>query len=81
MHGKGNLFFSWEVGSGLEFHGVASFLTLLSPFNIVFLFIKRSWIEPFMTFFVWVKFLAMGFSMCFFLSNCWKKYEQKPDNF
>ncbi len=56
----------------MEFHGVASFLTLLSPFNIVFLFIKRSWIEPFMTFFVWVKFLAMGFSMCFFLSNCWK---------
>ncbi|MDE7287471.1 MAG: YfhO family protein, partial [Lachnospiraceae bacterium] len=33
LHGKGNLFFSWEVGSGLEFHGVASFLTLLSPFN------------------------------------------------
>lgn len=56
----------------MEFHGVASFLTLLSPFNIVFLFIKRSWIEPFMTFFVWVKFLAMGFSMCFFWSNCWK---------
>ncbi|MDE7285308.1 MAG: YfhO family protein, partial [Lachnospiraceae bacterium] len=76
----GNLFFSWEVGSGLEFHGVASFLTLLIPFNIVFFFIKRSWIEPFMTFFVWMKFLAMGFSMCFFLSNYWKKSGQKLDN-
>lgn len=79
LHGKGNLFFSWEVGSGLGFHGVASFLTLLSPFNIVFFFIKRNWIEPFMTFFVWIKFLAMGFSMCFFLSNYWKKHAQNPD--
>lgn len=78
MHGKGNLSFCWEVGGGLAFPAVVSFLTLISPFNILFLFIKRSWIEPFMTFYVLIKFIAMGLSMCFFLRNFRKEAKIKP---
>ena len=80
FHGEGNLFFTWDAGSGLGFNGVVSFLTLLSPFNLLLFFIKRSWIEPFMTFFVLIKFVAMGLSMCFFLRNFQKKDCRKLDS-
>lgn len=72
LHGKGNLFFTWTSGGGIGFAGVSSFFALLSPFSLFFLFIKRSWIEPSMTFYILMKFIAMGIAMCFFLRNCWK---------
>lgn len=72
LHGKADLFFSEYAGGGLGFAGVSSFFALISPFSLFFLFIKRSWIEPSMTFYILIKFIAMGSSMCFFLKNFWK---------
>lgn len=71
LHGRENLLFTWHTGGGLEFAGVNSFFALISPFSLFFLFIKRSWIEPSMTFYILLKYIAMGLSMCFFLRNCW----------
>lgn len=72
LHGNGNLFFTWNSGGGIGFAGVSSFFSLLSPFSLFFLFIKRSWIEPSMTFYILMKFIFMGITMCFFLKNFWK---------
>lgn len=72
LHGRENLLFTWHTGGGLDLAGVNSFFALVSPFSLFFLFIKRSWIEPSMTFYILIKYIAMGISMCFFLRNCWK---------
>ena len=74
LHGNANLLYSQYAGGGLGFAGVSSFFALISPFSLFFLFIKRSWIEPSMTFYILLKFLVMGSSMCFFLRN----YRKNP---
>lgn len=77
LHGKSALLFDWNIGGGTNFAGVSSHFSLISPFSLFFLFIKRSWIEPSMTIYVLIKLVAMGLSMCFFLRNFWKDTEVK----
>lgn len=69
LHGKGSLLFDWNAAGGMDFSGSASQFVLLSPFNLLFLFVGRSQIQQFMTFFILIKLAAMGFSMCFFLEK------------
>lgn len=45
LHGDGSAFFDWRVGGGNNFAGVSAQFSLFSPFNLFFLFVKRSWIE------------------------------------
>ena len=63
LHGKGLLTFDWNVAGGLNFWGVCSHFSLISPFNIFFLFIKRTWIEKSMFYYLLLKFVGMGMSM------------------
>ena len=69
LHGRAALLFDWRVGGGNNFAAVSSQFSLISPFNLFFLLIKRSWIEPAMTCFIALKLLAMAMAMCFFLRN------------
>lgn len=69
LHGKGSLLFDWNAAGGMNFSGSASQFVLLSPFNLLFLFVGRSQIQQFMTFFILIKLAAMGLSMCFFLEK------------
>lgn len=69
LHGRAALFFDWRVGGGNNFAGVSSQFTLISPFNLFFLLIPRGWIEKSLSFFILLKLVAMGSTMCFFLRN------------
>ena len=69
LHGEGSLLFDWNAAGGMDFSGSASQFVLLSPFNLLFLFVGRSQIQQFMTFFILIKLAAMGLSMCFFLEK------------
>lgn len=69
LHGEGSLLFDWNAAGGMDFSGSASQFVLLSPFNLLFLFVERSQIQHFMTFFILIKLAAMGLSMCFFLEK------------
>lgn len=73
LHGKGSLLFDWKVAGGNNFAGVISQFSLLSPFNLLLFLVKRNQIQQFMTFFILIKLVAMGLSMCFFLQKCSEK--------
>ena len=69
LHGDGSAFFDWRVGGGNNFAGVSAQFSLLSPFNLFFLFVKRSWIEKSMIVFLLIKLLVMGYGMRWFLKE------------
>ena len=73
LHGKGSLLFDWKVAGGNNFAGAASQFSLISPFNLLLLLVKRDQIQRFMTFFILIKLVVMGLSMCFFLQKCREK--------
>lgn len=76
LHGDGALMFDWNVGGGNNFAAVASQFTMISPFNLFFFLMKRSWIESSMVFFLLIKMIVMGGTMYFFLSHT-NRYERK----
>ena len=41
LHGRKSLFFDWYTGLGSNMAGLVSHYGFLSPFNLLFLFIKR----------------------------------------
>lgn len=67
MHGRKSLMFDWYTGYGNNMAGVVLHFGLISPFNIFFLFIKRSAIESSMSVYILIKLIAIGFSMRFLL--------------
>ena len=69
LHGDGSAFFDGRVGGGNTFAGVSAQFSLFSPFNLFFLFVKRSWIEKSMIVFLLIKLLAMGYGMRWFLKE------------
>ena len=73
LHGNASLFFDWRVAGGMDLTGASSQFSLLSPYNLLLIFIDRGQIQQFMTFFIWVKVMAMGLSMCFFLQKMAEK--------
>ena len=58
-----------ESAAGNNFAGVSAQFSLFSPFNLFFLFVKRSWIEKSMIVFIIIKLLAMGYGMRWFLKE------------
>ncbi|MBQ9329169.1 MAG: YfhO family protein [Solobacterium sp.] len=69
IHGNGSLFFDWRIGLGSSFLGTISHYSLLSPLNLFFFFVRRETIPSAMTWFILLKLLALGLSMCAFLRN------------
>lgn len=69
IHGTKSLLFDWNTGLGNNMAGVVLHFGLISPFNIFFLFIKRSAIESSMSVYILVKLIAIGYSMRFLLKK------------
>ena len=69
LHGRADLFFDWRFGLGSNFSGTLSHYSLISPFSLFFLFISRESIPSMMTWFILLKLIAMGLTMCCFLRN------------
>ena len=67
LHGQKSLFFDWYAGLGNNMAGTVLEFALVSPFNLFFLFVKRSSLEASMSFFILVKLTAIAFSMRFLL--------------
>lgn len=74
LHGRKSLFFDWYTGLGSNMAGLVSHYGFLSPFNLLFLFIKREQIETFMTLFIAIKLVFIGLSMLFFLNKCFSRF-------
>lgn len=69
MHGQKSFFFDWYTGLGNNMSGSIWHFGLISPFNIFFLFVKRSGIEASMWFFLLIKLIGAAFSMRFLLEK------------
>lgn len=69
LHGEKNLFFDWYAGLGNNMAGTVHEYALISPFNLFFLFIKRSSIEASMSIFILIKLMAISFSMRFLVQR------------
>ena len=69
LHGRADLFFDWRFGLGSNFAGTLSHYSLISPFSLFFLFVSRESIPYVMTWYVLIKLIAMGLTMCCFLRN------------
>lgn len=67
LHGQKSLVFDWNTGLGNNMTGAVLHYGLFSPFNLFFLFVKRSAIEASMSVYLLVKLTAIGFSMKFVL--------------
>lgn len=65
MHGRKSLFFDWDIGLGNNMAGVVSHFTLISPFNLFLLFVKRSAIEISMFYFFLCKIIAIALGVRF----------------
>lgn len=69
LHGNASLFFDWRIGLGSSFAGTVSHYSLLSPFSLFFLFVSREGIMASITWFILIKLIAMGLTMCLFLKH------------
>ncbi|MBP3476236.1 MAG: YfhO family protein [Lachnospiraceae bacterium] len=65
LHGNKAFFFDWSIGLGNNMAGAAWHFTLISPFNLFFLFIERSQIEEQLFLFLLIKLIAIGMSFRF----------------
>lgn len=65
MHGQKSLFFDWDIGLGNNMAGVVSHFTLISPFNLFLLLIKRSAVETAMFYFFLIKIIAIALGVRF----------------
>ena len=74
LHGRKNLLFDWSTGLGNNMIGTDLHFGLISPFNLFFFFVKRSAIEKSMSVYMWIKFLAIGYSMRFVLRKWFPKF-------
>lgn len=63
LHGHKSFFFDWSIGLGNNMMGAALHFGVISPFNLFFLFIKRSAIESSMSIYILIKLIAIGISM------------------
>ena len=69
LHGNASWFFEWRTGLGMNYAGAAAHYSLLSPFSLFFLFIRRSSIPYSMIWFILIKLIAMGCTMNYYLSH------------
>lgn len=72
LHGQKSLFFDWYAGLGNNMAGTVLEFALVSPFNLFFLFVKRTSVEAAMSVFVLIKITAIAFSMRFLLRRWFK---------
>ncbi len=69
LHGQKSFLFDWYTGLGNNMAGSDLHYGVISPFNLFFLFIKRSAIESSMSVYILIKLIAIGFSMRFALKK------------
>ena len=63
LHGKANLFFTWQVGSGIDLFGVASHRAFLSPLNIFLFFSSRKNLLYYSDIMLIIKMVCVAISM------------------
>ncbi len=73
LHGGKSLFFDWFSGAGVNMAGVAAVNGLLSPLNLLFYFVPRDGIEPFMGIFLLVKVFFAALTSAFFFRRRFPK--------
>ncbi len=69
LHGEKALFFDWYTGLGNNMSGAIWHFGLISPYNLFFLFIRRSSIESSMWLYILIKLLGIAFSIRFLLAR------------
>jgi len=69
LHGQKAFLFDWYTGLGNNMAGPDLHFGVISPFNLFFLFIKRSAIEYAMSVYILIKLIAIGFCMRFVLKK------------
>ncbi len=73
LHGRKSFWFDWYTGLGNNMAGADLHFGLISPFNLFFFFVRRSAIEKSMSVYVWIKLLAIGYSMRFVLKKWFQR--------
>lgn len=72
LHNGGSLFYSWEIGAGMNFLAIAAYY-LSSPLNLLVILWPGN-MADIVSFFIILKMGLSGFSMCYYLT---KKYDKK----
>ena len=67
LHGKGNAFFSWKVGLGINIAGAASEQAFFSPLNLFLLLTTRDNLINFVNIMVIIKMIGIAVSMYIYL--------------
>lgn len=76
MHGKASVLFDWNSGAGISWvASIAKFL--FRPWNLFFYFVKRDGIWEAMSFYVILKMILSGLSLCFCLRKLYPKLDEK----
>lgn len=75
LHGQASLWFDWYTGLGTNVSMSVSAFSMLSPFNLMLLFIPRNMILESMTFFTVAKMVFMAVAMYAYVH---KKYNRLP---
>lgn len=73
MHGGKNLFYDIYSAGGINMAGSVSFISLLSPLNVVFFFIDRDIIPEFMSIFTAFKIILTALSSGIFFNYVFRK--------
>ena len=73
LHGRKNLFFDWSTSLSGNMVGAVWHFGMLSPFNIFFYFIPRSWVVVSMPYYILVKLIGIGLSMDYVLNKWFAK--------
>lgn len=69
LHGKGGLYYNWNIGLGSNYAGTLSHYSLVSPFSLFFLLIPRSAMQASMIWYTLIKLIAMGCTFLYFLQK------------
>lgn len=69
LHGNKSLLFDWYTGLGINMSESISILSMLSPLNLFFYFIKREQILFFMSIFTMIKMMIISFIMFVFIKK------------
>jgi len=69
LHGQKSLFFDWDIAFGSNMAGIVSHFGLLSPINIIYLFIPRNQILYSVTWTGLIRVILLGLSMRYFIKK------------
>ena len=72
LHGTKSLFFDWYTALGTNMSEPLSITSILSPFNLLFFFVKRESILESLSILTLIKMMFMSLSMCIFIRRVFK---------